>query len=88
MASHISDRTLGRRLPTAFINPQAPILIIGKESSSSPTKILKSGPNAESHSVTNPRSFTACFIPTKLFDLSFISFSVSSETLTAVLPGI
>src|SRR5690606_18075957 len=86
-ASHRSASARGRRLPTAFMSPHAPTAIIGKLSSSRPTKILKSGPKACMHSETNPRSFTACFMPTKCSDSFLMALSVSSVTLTAVLPG-
>ena len=64
-----------------------PIAIIGKESSSSPTKMRKSGPNSVRHSVTKPRSFAACFIPTNVGDRSFSTLNVSSVIETAVRPG-
>jgi hypothetical protein len=70
-----------------YIRPQAPIVIMGNDNSSSPTKTLKSLPSAAKHSVTKPRSLTACFMPTKCADFSRNSHIVSRVTLTAVRPG-
>src|ERR1019366_10030511 len=87
IASHISTRMSGRRLPTAFISPHPPTTIMGSDNSSRPTKILNSLPRAATHSETKPKSLTACFIPTKVADLARSSLSVSMVTPTAVRPG-
>src|SRR6185437_13323410 len=78
---------LGSRLPTAFIMPTAPMAIMGKHSSSSPTKILKSWPMVTRRSVTKARSVEACLTPTRLGHFALTAAKVATSIDTAARPG-